>query len=134
MFSPHHSDNLNGSELGETHHMVTRSQEEIPYCSPGNSSGKQKKARSTCQPQLRSGNTPATNEIDQILLGFQKLATNSNSANFNSNIYRISRLTKSPTTTMPNFDRKSMKFELFENKFQTSLKIHTQLTEKDKIT
>ena len=40
---------------------------------------------------------------------------------------------KSLTTTMPTFDGKSEKFELFEDLFQTSLKIHNQLTEEDKI-
>ena len=35
-------------------HMMTATQEEIPYCSPTTSSGKQKKARSTSQPQFRS--------------------------------------------------------------------------------
>ena len=34
---------------------------------------------------------------------------------------------------MPTFDGKSEKFELFENLFQTSLKIRNQLTEEDKI-
>ena len=114
-------------------HMTTETQEEIPYCSTSTSSGKQKKARSTSQPQFRSDNTPATIEADQILLALQQLATNSNSANFNNNISRISKLPKSLTTTMPTFDRKSEKFELFEDLFQTSLKIHNQLTEEDKI-
>ena len=36
-------------------------------------------------------------------------------------------------TTMPTFDGKSEKFELFEDLFQTSLKIHNHLTEEDKI-
>ena len=112
---------------------MTVTQEEIPYCSPTTSSGKQKKARSTSQPQFRSENTPATIEADQILLALQRLATNSNSANFNNNISRISKLPKSLTTTMPTFDGKSEKFELFEDLFQTSLKIHNQLTEEDKI-
>ena len=62
-----------------------------------------------------------------------QLATNSNSANFNNNISGISKLLKSLTTTMPTFDGKSEKFELFEDLFQTSLKIHNQLTEEDKI-
>ena len=47
----------------ETHvarDMVTAVQEEIPYCSSGFSSGKQKKARSSSQPQFRSESTPAT--------------------------------------------------------------------------
>ena len=121
---------------GETRqhpHMTMETQEEIPYCSTNTTSGKQKKARSTSQPQFRSENTPATLEADQILLALQQLATNSNSTNFNNNISRISKLPKSLTTTMPTFDRKSEKFELFEDLFQTSLKIHNQLTKEDKI-
>ena len=114
-------------------HMTTETQEEIPYCSTSTSSGKQKKARFTSQPQFRSENTPATLEADQILLALQQLATNSNSANFNNNISRSSKLPKSLTTTMPTFDGKSEKFELFEDLFQTSLKIHNQLTEEGKI-
>ena len=150
-YFPHHSGQLNSSEadmLTETYpHMVTgarevishnlytmtATQEEIPYCSPTTSSGKQKKARSTSQPQFRSENTPATIEADQILLALQQLATNSNSANFNNDISQISKLPKSLTTTMPTFDGKSEKFELFGDLFQTSLKIHNQLTEEDKI-
>ena len=120
-------------EVRQHPHMAMETQEKIPYCSPSTSSGKQKKARSTSQPQFRSENTPATLEADQILLAFQQLATNSNSANFNNNISRISKLPKSLTTTMPTFDGKSEKFELFEDLFQTSLKIHNQLTEEDKI-
>ena len=72
-------------------------------------------------------------EADQILLALQQMAMNSNSANFNNNISRISKLPKSLTTTMPTFDGKSEKFELFEDLFKTSLKIHNQLTEEDKI-
>ena len=49
--------------------IVTAVQEEIPYCSSGISSGKQKKARSTSQPQFRSENIPATFEADQIFVG-----------------------------------------------------------------
>ena len=114
-------------------YMMTAVQEEIPYCSSRFSSGKQKKARSTSQPQFRSENTPATIEADQILLALQQLATNSNSANFNNNISRISKLAKSLTTTMPTFDGKSEKFELFEDLFQTSLKMYNQPTEENKI-
>ena len=120
-------------EMRQHPHMTMETQEEIPYCSTSTSSGKQKKARSTSQPQFRSENTPVTLEADQILLALQQLATNSNTANFNNNISRISKLPKSLTTTMPTFDGKSEKFELFEDLFQTSLKIHNQLTEEDKI-
>ena len=154
-YFPHHSGQPNSPETGTNPHMVTENyyhmvtgateeirhnphtmtatQEEIPYCSPTTSSGKQKKARSTSQPQFRSENTPATIEADQILLALQQLATNSNSTNFNKNINRISKLPKSPTTTLPTFDGKSEKFELFEDLFQTSLKIHNQFTEENKI-
>ena len=145
--NPHMVTGVTGAtgEIRHNPHMVTRvtrefrphttmkTQEEIPYCSTSTSSGKQKKARSTSQPQFRSENTPATLEADQILLALQQLATNNNSANFNNNISRISKLPKSLTTTMPTFDGKSEKFELFEDLFQTSLKIHNQLTEEDKI-
>ena len=128
----HCRDMVTGATKGirNGHYMVTLVQEEIPYYSSGFSSGKQK-SRSTSQPQFRSENTPATIEADQILLTIQQLATNSNSANLNNNISRISKLPKS-LTTMPTFDGKSEKFELFENLFQTSLKIHNQLTEEDK--
>ena len=111
----------------------TAVQEEIPYCSSGNSSGKQKKARTTSQPQFHSENTPATIEADQILLTLQQLATNSNSANINNNNNRFSELPKSLTTTMPTFNGKSEKFELFEDLIQTSLKIYNQHTEGDKV-
>ena len=154
-YFPHHSGQLNSPETETNPHMVTgtyphmltggpeeirhnphlmtATQEEIPYCSPTTSSGKQKKARSTSQPQFRSENTPATIEADQILLALQQLATNSISANFNNNISRMSKLPKTLTTTMPTFDGKSEKFELSEDLFQTSLKIHNQLTQEDKI-
>ena len=120
-------------EVHNDRNMVTAVQEKIPYCSSGISSGKQKKARSISQPQFRSESTPATIEADQILLALQQLATNSNSANVNNNSNRIPKLPKSPTTAMPTFDGKSKKFELFEDLFQTSLKIHNQLTEEDKL-
>ena len=120
-------------EIRHNSHTMTATQEEIPYCSPTTSSGKQKKARSTSQPKFRIENTPATVEADQILLALQQLATNSNSTNFNNNISRISKLPKSLTTTMSTFDGKSEKFELFEDLFQTSFKIHNRLTQGDKI-
>ena len=113
--------------------ILTGSHEEFMYCSPSTCSGKQKRNRSTSQPQFRSENTPATIEADQILMALQQLANNNNSANFQNNINRISKLPKSLTTTMTTFDGKSEKFELFEDLFQTSLKIHNQLTEEDRI-
>ena len=82
-------------EIRQHPHMTMETQEKIPYCSTSTSSGKQKKARSTSQTQFRSENTPATLEADQILLAPQQLATNSNSANFNNNISKISKLPKS---------------------------------------
>ena len=117
-------------EIRNGHHKVTRTQEDIPYCSSGSSSAKQKKASSTSQPQFRCKNTPKINEADQILLALQQVATNSNSANFNNNINRISKMPKSLTTTI-SFDGKSDRFELFQDLLQTSLKFHNQLTEED---
>ena len=51
----------------------------------------------------------------------------------NNNINRISKLSKSLTTTIHTSDGKSEKSELFEELFQTSLEIHNQLTEDDRI-
>ena len=120
-------------EIRNLPHTGTRFQEEIPYCSPGTSSGKQKKARSTSQPQFRSENSTATIEADQIMLALQQLATNINSANFNNNINRAPKLPQFLTNTMPTFDVKSEKLEMFEDLFQTSLKIRNQLKEADQI-
>ena len=114
-------------QIGNRHDM-TEVHDKFTYCSPSTSSGKQKKNRSTSQPQLRSENNPATIEADQILLALQQLASNNNSANFHNNKNRISNLPKSLTTTMPTFDGKSEKLELFEDLFQTSLKNNIQLT------
>ena len=120
-------------QIGNRRDMVTGVHEEVTYYSPSTSSGKQKKNRSTSQPQFRSENTSATIEADQILLALQQLANNNNSANFHNNINRISFLPRSLTTTMSTFDGKPEKFELFEDLFQTSLKIHNELTENDRI-
>ena len=120
-------------QIGNGRDMVTGVHEEVTYCSPSTSSGKQKQNRSTSQPQFRSENTPATIEADQILLAFQQLANNNNSANFHNDINRSFKLRKSLTTTKPTFDEKFEKFELFEDLFQTSLKIHIELTENDSI-
>ena len=117
------------------HDMVILVHEELTNCSPSTSSGKRKKNRSTSQPQIRSENTLVTIEADQIMLALQQLANNDNSATFRNKIFRTSELPKSLTTTVPLFDGKPkpQKFELFEDFFQTSLKIHNQLTEDDKI-
>ena len=95
--------------------MVTGVHDEVTYCSPSISSGKQKKNRSTSQLQFRSENTPATIEADQLLLALQQFASNNNSANVHNNIKRISKLPKSLTTTMPTLDGNPQKFELFED-------------------
>ena len=112
--------------------MVTGVREEIPYCSFGTLSGEQSKACSTSQPQFCSEHTPATNDVDQVLLALQQLVTNSNSSIFNNN-NGISKLPKSLTKSLPTFGGKSEKFELFEDMFQASLKIHNQRMEEDRI-
>ena len=119
-------------QIGNCHDM-TGVHEEVTYCLLVHLQGSRKKNRSTSQLHFRSENTPATIEADQILLALQQLANNNNSANFHNNINRNSKLPKSLTTTMPTFDGKTEKFELFEDLFQTSLKIHNQLTEDGKI-
>ena len=121
------------TEQNRNCHDMTGVHEEVTYCSHSTSSGKHKKNRSTSQTQFRSENTPATIQVDQVLLAFQQLAKNNNSANFQNTINRILKMPKSRTTTMPTFQGKSEKFELFEDLFQTSLKIHIQLTEEDRI-
>ena len=120
-------------QIGNRRDMVTGVHEEVTYCFPSTSSGKQEKSRSTSQRQFRSENTPATIDAVQILLALQQLANNNISANFHKNINRISKLPKSLTTTMPTFDEKSEKFELFDDFFQTSLKIHNEFIEDDRI-
>ena len=120
-------------EIRDRPHRVKETHKEIRYCSPGISSGKQKKAPSTNQPRFCSESNPATFEADQILMALQQLDTKSNSVNFNNNINRFSKLPKSLTTIILTFDGKSENIELFEDPFQTSLKIHIQLTEENKI-
>ena len=127
----HHMVTGDPEEIRNRPHMTKGIQDDITYCSRGTSSGKEKKARSSSQPQFRSEKTPTTIEADQISLALQQLAKNNNSANFNNNINRISKLPKS-LTTKPTFDGKSEKFKLFEDLLQTSSKIYNQLTEKDK--
>ena len=113
--------------------MVTGVHQEVTYCYPCTSSRKQKKNNFTSQQQIRIDNTPATIEADQNLLALQQLANNNNSANFQNNINRFSKLPKLLTATMPTFDGKSEKIELFKDFSQTSLRIHYQLTEEDRI-
>ena len=72
-------------------------------------------------------------EADQVFLALQHVANDNNSANFRNNMNRISKMPKTLTRTMPTFDEKSEKFELFEDLFQMSLKIHNQLTEEKRI-
>ena len=113
--------------------MVTGVHEEVTYCSPSTSSGNQKEIHSTSEPHFRSENTPATIEADQLLFAFQQLENNNISASFHYNISRVSQMPKSLTATTPTFDGKSEKYELFEDLLQTSLKIHNQVTEDDRI-
>ena len=68
-------------QIGNRHDM-TGVHEEITYCPHSISSGKQKKNRSTSQPQPSSENTPATIEADQILLALQQLAEKTILQNF----------------------------------------------------
>ena len=120
-------------QIRNRHDMLTGVHEEVTYCSPSKSSGKQKKKRSTSQPQFRSKKTLATIAADQNLSALQQLANNNISAKFHIPINRNSKLPVSRTTTVLSLDGKSEKFELLEDLFQTSLKVHNQLTEDDRI-
>ena len=90
-----------------------------------------KKARSTNRLQIRSGKTLALIEADFILLDFQQIPSNSNSAYFNKNIVRTSKLLKPLSTTISLFDGNSKKFEVFDNLFQRNMMTHKQPTEAD---
>ena len=80
--------------------------------------------------QARSSSLPPPNQrhsdeiIDKLLESLY--ATHKQTPN-------IPRLPKALSTTMPTFDGKTEKFELFEDLFQTSLKVHPQITEQEKI-
>ena len=114
-------------QIGNCRNM-TGVHEAATYCPPSTSSGKQKKNRSTSQPQFRSETTPATIEADQILLALQQLANTNNSANFLNNINSISKLSKSPSTTMPTFDGKTEKLEFFEDATQSVHMCHSPIS------
>ena len=113
--------------------MVTGVQKEITYCSPGRSSGKRKKTHFALQPQFSSENSSALIESQKILLALQHLENNKCSANINIKVHQNSKFLKPLTTTMPSFILNSEKFEQFGDFFKTSVKIHNQLTEDDKI-
>ena len=112
--------------------MVTGVHEEVTYCSPGMSSSKQKKFSSASQLHF-AVKTPPQQSKQIIFLASQRLANKSTSASFKSDIQRTSMLPKSLATTMPTFDGKSEKFELFEENCQTSFKINNQPIEDNRI-
>ena len=107
--------------------MVTGVHEEITYWYPSTISGEQKKKCSISQPHFRSENTSVTNEADHFS-GSSAIGKEQQFWKFPRQYNRISKMPKSLTTTMPTFTWKSEKFELFEYLFQTSRKIHNQLT------
>ena len=68
------SQNTQNTEQGDEFGLVTGVPDEITYCSPRTSSGKQKKPHSANQLQVCSQNNPVTVEADQFLLAFRELA------------------------------------------------------------
>ena len=64
-----HNEMTQNSGPEDGHDFVTGVQEEMTYCSPSTTSGKQKKNHSTSQLQFRSENTSVTIEADQIFVG-----------------------------------------------------------------
>ena len=133
VFSTHHSGNVKGSELEETHHIVTGVQKEIPTA-PLDLRQKNKRRRTlqviynfavkTPLRQLERARFcwPSNNWLRTVL---QPNSTTTS---------RESRhCPKCPTTKMPTFKGKSEKFELFEDLFPTRLKFLNQLTGEDRI-
>ena len=112
--------------------MVTEVHDENTYCSPRTFSGMSMKNRSNSQSPLRSGNTSGTINYNN-LPALQPLAKNNNSANFQNNINKTSRLPNSFTRTMLKFDGKSEKVQLLDDFSRTSLRIHNQLTGENRI-
>ena len=78
-------------------------------------------------PHVINQQQPATHPGDYI----QKLVDTVHSMAQQHN--GIPRLPKALSSTMPTFDGKSEKFELFEDLFNTSLKVYPQITEAEKI-
>ena len=118
-------------EIRHNPHTMTATQEEIPYCSSTTSSGKQKKARSTSQPQFRSENTLRQLKLTRFCWPFNNWRRTPTQP-ISITILAESRKCLNPSQRQW-FDGKSEKFELFEDLFQTNLKIHNRLTQEDKI-
>ena len=120
-----------GPECG--HDLVKGGHEEVTYCSPSTSSGKQKETTPPVNRNSAVRGALQRSKIDYYLLALQPLPNGNSSAIFHNNVNRISKLLKSFKTTMHTFDGKSEKFELFEDLFQTSLKVHNQMTKENRI-
>ena len=126
------SPNLIDSDPDQASHMVTRFQERIHCCSPGTSSGKLKKARSTSQPELKTLKTPLR-QSKQTKFRWP----------FDSWRVLSTPLTSTKSTELQNWpnpsqqqwkpsSRSQRKLIFFEDLSQTRLKILTQLTEEEK--
>ena len=113
--------------------MVRVVHEEVAYCSSSTSSGKQKKNRSTSQLQFRTENTFAKNKPDQFLLDLQQLANINTSANFHKKSTEIPTCQSHSPQRRQRLTGKLRSLSCLKFFFQTSLKIHNQLTEDDKI-
>ena len=118
-----------GSEKG--HDMVAGVHDEVTYCSSSTSSGSRN--RTALPVNRKSAARIPLQRSKQTKLALEHLANNNDSANFHNNINRSSKMQNSLTTAMRLFDGKSEKFELFEDLFPTSLKVHNHLTEDDRI-
>ena len=88
---------------------------------PGFSSSQQKKGRSSCQPHLRSWSPFRQLKQTRFFWPFNSWRE---TANFNNNNNKVSNLPNSLTNTMPTFNGKSDKLELFVNPCQTSFRTH----------
>ena len=120
---------LENFDPDEASYIMAEDHWEIPNCSSESFSGRKVKCALRVNGNSAAKTPLATIETEQILSALHQLATNSNSVNFNIRLNIFSKLPKSITTTMPTFDRKTEKFEQFENFFRTNPSIHTQLTD-----
>ena len=92
-----------------------------------------KRKRATNQSQFCCKNTHATIEADKFCWLFSKWRATASLTTLKTTSIGFQICPKSLTTTMPNFDWKSKKIDLFENLLQRSIKKNIQLTEEVKI-
>ena len=113
--------------------MVTGVDNEVTHCSTSTSWGKKRKTTLPVNRKSAVRMPPPRLNQTKFYWPLSSWQITTILQNFHNIFNRISKLPKSFTTTMPTFDGKSEKSELFEDLFQTNLKIHNQQTEENRI-